>query len=288
MRIWSETMSDWLVDYYALTTVVLVAALVVMGRLRQPVRRLSVARSAFVGLAMLAVLAALPGWPRASWRGQPGPAQPDRPAIAAASGQDSGITTDTQLGIRPEPRDAMPTGPPLPVGHEQSIRSGDESIRSAIGISVRIPAVEWISNRLDLVGRAFVAGGALLLVWLGIGLWQTAVIRRQSWRAPTGRETCWQTSSATAGLCRTCSSPAGWPSPSRSACCGRPSFSPSGSSTTSRDAGSRPRWRNECAHFRNRDLWWIVVSGLLMPVLFAHPVYWWLRRRAREDSSTNY
>ena len=111
MRPWSETMSDWLVDYYALTTVVLVAAVVVMGRLRQPVRRLSVARSAVVGLAMLAILAALPGWPRACWRGRPGRTQPDRPTVAAASGQDSGIATPAQLGARPEPRDAMPTGP---------------------------------------------------------------------------------------------------------------------------------------------------------------------------------
>jgi protocatechuate 3,4-dioxygenase beta subunit len=40
---------------------------------------------------------------------------------------------------------------------------------------------------------------------------------------------------------------------------------------------------HEWAHFRNRDLWWIALSGLLMPLLFAHPVYWWLRRRTRED-----
>ena len=97
-------------DYYALTTVVLVGAVVVMGRLRQPVRRLSVARSAVVGLAMLAVLAALPGWPRACWRGRPGRTEPDRPTVAAESRQDSRITAPAQLGTRPEPRDAMPKG----------------------------------------------------------------------------------------------------------------------------------------------------------------------------------
>ena len=70
MRHWSETLSDWLVDYYALATVVLVAAVVVMGRLRQPVRRLFVARSAALGLAILAVVAALPGWPRACLLGR--------------------------------------------------------------------------------------------------------------------------------------------------------------------------------------------------------------------------
>ncbi len=116
MRPWSGTMSDWLVDYYALATVVMAAAAVVMGRLRQPARRLSVARSAVVGLVMLAVLAALPGWPRAGWRSRPGRTQPDRPTVAAASGPDSGITSPAQLGTRPGPLDAMPTAPFLPAG----------------------------------------------------------------------------------------------------------------------------------------------------------------------------
>ncbi len=184
MRPWSETMSDWLVDYYALTTLVLIGAFVVMGRLRQPVRRLSVARSAVVGLAMLAILAALPGWPRACWRGRPGGTQPDRPTFAATSGQDSAITTPAQLGTRPEPPDAMPPGPPMPAGREDSIQAGRAATQPSVGRSFRMPTVEWTSDWLDLVGRAFVACGALVLAWLGIGLWQTAVIRRQSRPAP--------------------------------------------------------------------------------------------------------
>ena len=52
---------------------------------------------------------------------------------------------------------------------------------------------------------------------------------------------------------------------------------------------NEPRRRLEAAlahewvHCRNRDLWWIALSGLLMLLLFAHPVYWWLRRRSRDD-----
>ena len=40
---------------------------------------------------------------------------------------------------------------------------------------------------------------------------------------------------------------------------------------------------HELAHIRNRDLWLIALSRLLMPILFAHPAYWWLRRRIRDD-----
>ena len=111
MRHWSETMSDWLVDYYALATVVLVAAVVVMGRLRQPVRRLFVARSAAVGLAMLAVLAALPGWPRASWRARPGRTHARSSDRRRGVGAGFRITTPAQLGTWSGPREAMPTGP---------------------------------------------------------------------------------------------------------------------------------------------------------------------------------
>lgn len=40
---------------------------------------------------------------------------------------------------------------------------------------------------------------------------------------------------------------------------------------------------HEWAHIRNRDLWLIAASRLLLPVLYAHPAYWWLRRRIRDD-----
>ena len=283
MRTWSETMSDWLVDYYVLTTVVLVATVVVMGRLRQPARRLSVARSALVGLAMLAVLAALPSWPRACWRGQPGRTQPDPQAVAVASAQDSGIATGTQLGIRPEPRNAMPTGPSVPAGREDSIRAGGASTQPPVGISVRTPTVEWMSNWLDLVGRAFVAGGALVLAWLGIGLWQTAVIRCQSYSAPQ-----WSREVLANVVGNGVTAPdllvSDWLAQPVAVGVLRPAII-----LPERFVVDEPRSRFEAAlahewgHFRNRDLWWIIVSGLLMPVLFAHPAYWWLRRRTRED-----
>ena len=67
MRSWSEVMCYWLADYYVTATVVLLAAIAAMGVLKQPARRLTVAWSALGGLAALAVLAAVPNWPRAGW-----------------------------------------------------------------------------------------------------------------------------------------------------------------------------------------------------------------------------
>jgi protocatechuate 3,4-dioxygenase beta subunit len=276
-------MSDWLVDYYALTTVVLVAAVVVIGRLRQPARRLTIARSAVVALAMLAVLAALPGWPRASWRSRPGQTPSDRPTVAEASGPDSRITTPAQLGARPGPPDATPTGPSLPAEREESIRAGGASAQPPVGPSVRIPAVEWTSDWPDLAGRAFVAGGALALAWLGIGLWQTTVLRRRSRPAPR-----WSRDVLASIVGDGRSAPDLLVSDRLAQPVAVGVLSPA-IVVPERFVEDEPRCRLEAAlahewvHLRNRDLWWIALSGLLMPVLFAHPVYWWLRRRTRED-----
>ena len=283
MRPWSATMSDWLVDYYALATVVLVAAAVVMVRQRQPARRLAIARSAVVGLATLAVLAAVPGWPRASWRSQRGRTQPDRPTVAAGSGSDSGITKPAQLGIRPGPPDAMPTGPSLPAEREESIRAGGASAQLGVGPSVRIPTAESTADWSDFAGRAFVAGSVLVLAWLGVGLWQTTVLRRQSRPAPQ-----WSRDVLADIVGDGPAEPDLLVSDrlAQPVAVGhlRPAII-----LPERFVDDEPRCRleaalaHEWAHFRNRDLWWIAVSGLLMPVLFAHPVYWWLRRRTRED-----
>ena len=40
---------------------------------------------------------------------------------------------------------------------------------------------------------------------------------------------------------------------------------------------------NEWAHIRNGDLWLLAAARLMLPLLFAHPLYAWLRRRIRDD-----
>ena len=61
----------WLTDVYLLSTVLLLAGITVMHRLKQPARRIVVARSIAAGLASLGIIATAQGWPRIAafeWR----------------------------------------------------------------------------------------------------------------------------------------------------------------------------------------------------------------------------
>jgi hypothetical protein len=40
---------------------------------------------------------------------------------------------------------------------------------------------------------------------------------------------------------------------------------------------------HECAHLAHRDLWLLALGRCLLPILFAHPLFWWLRRAIRVD-----
>jgi hypothetical protein len=283
MRPWSETVCDWLLDDYALTTVVLVAAVTAMVWLRQPARRMLVARSSVVGLAMLAILAALPGWPRASWHIRPARIQPAHPPEVATSQQDSGITTPLQLAAPIQPLRESLRGEPEPSARGENERAESATGQPAGSDSVRGSAVLPVSDWRAKAGSAFLAGGGFMLAWLGIGFWQTRAIRRRSRPAPQ-----W----AQDALARIVGGSRHAPELLVSHGLSQPVAVGLLCPTIilpDRFVDDEPRCRleaalaHEWAHIRNRDLWWIALSRILMPVLFAHPVYWWLRKRTRDD-----
>ena len=118
-----------------------------------------------------------------------------------------------------------------------------------------------------------------MLAWLGIGSWQTAAIWRRSRPAPR---------SSREALARIVGDGQAPPDLLLSGRLGQPVAVGLLRPTIilpDRFAEDEPGRRleaalaHEWAHIRNRDLWWIALSRILMPVLFAHPVYWWLRRR---------
>ena len=63
-----DGLGSWLGDIYLLSTFLLVLAAFFVAFLKQPARRMSAARATLAGLALVAVLSALPRWPRLAWR----------------------------------------------------------------------------------------------------------------------------------------------------------------------------------------------------------------------------
>jgi hypothetical protein len=284
MRPWTEALYGWLADYYALTTVVLVAGVAAIGWLKQPARRLLVGRSCVVGLVMLAILPALPGWPRVRLSVRPADTQPARPPVVADLIPDSGTATPFPLAARINARRATPAGQTPPsrrheTGHENGATGKPAAGATAAAELAVDPTPDWRA----LAGRAFLAGGTLMLAWLGIGYWQTTVIRRRSRPAP-------QWSRGT--LARIVGDGQAAPDLLVSDGLGQPVAVGLLRPTiilADRFVEDEPRSRleaalaHEWAHIRNRDLWWIALTRILMPILFAHPGYWWLRRRVRDD-----
>ena len=70
-----------LTDLYLLSTVLLLAGMTVVYRLKQPARRIAVARSIPVGLFSLAIIAIVPGWPRIAAFRWPGSAPIFEPQV---------------------------------------------------------------------------------------------------------------------------------------------------------------------------------------------------------------
>ncbi len=67
MNAWLDPFVNWLADLYLLSSCLLLVGLISLRQLKQPAARMAVARSIAVGLAILALVAATPRWPRTGW-----------------------------------------------------------------------------------------------------------------------------------------------------------------------------------------------------------------------------
>jgi beta-lactamase regulating signal transducer with metallopeptidase domain len=275
----SEAIGYWLVDFYALATVVFLATLAIFRAMKQPARRLSAAWSVLGGLAALAVLTAMPIWPRVSW-----PRLPVRPA-AVRSATGPGTASSTQpagpIGTealqlasqRPAQRDSID-----PRSQDLAARNGAATHSQSESSPIRVTL-----DRPVLLGWAFSSGAIVMLFWLAVGHCQTAILRRRSVRAPYWTRDF---------LAKVVGDGSSLPDLRLSdrlvqpVAVGlyRPSIIlPSHLTEQSPERRLDAALAHEWAHIRNRDLWLIALSRLLMPILFAHPAYWWLRARIRDD-----
>ncbi|OJW26733.1 MAG: hypothetical protein BGO49_18330 [Planctomycetales bacterium 71-10] len=253
----TESLSRWLVDAYALSTLVLLASAAATAAIRQPARRLAVAGATLGGLVALLAALALPGWPRSSLRARPVTPDP-RPAMNFAP-----IATSPPPVVAPPADLALPIAPsPAPP-------------------TIPVPPPAAPPDLGAIAVRAFLGGSTLALGWLALGAWRLALLRRGSRRAPARAE------EVLARLAGDSTPPALLVSDAlrQPAAVGvaRPAILlPSrflGEPADRLEAALAHEW----AHVRDGDLRRLALSRLLLPALFAHPLYWLLRARIRAD-----
>jgi beta-lactamase regulating signal transducer with metallopeptidase domain len=257
---------SWLVDYYLLATIVLAAAMAAVAFLRQPVHRISVAWGAMIALVALAVILALPGWPK----------------VQLVRGDSAG--GESQAGVA-SPQAGWPWNEVLP-RDQVTPGAGRLGLPSAAAAPVagELSPTTW--TWLDTARWAthvFLAGSIIAGVWLVLGALEAARLCRLAWPAPARLRDVlrtvvggghalpqlmlsWRVGNAVAmGVVRpTILWPANVAEPGDT-------------------GGLRAVLAHEWAHIRNRDLWLLAVVRGLLVLLYPHPLYWGLRRIVRRD-----
>jgi hypothetical protein len=238
---WTSPFVLWLADVYVMSSLLLVLAIAAFAVLRQPARRMTVARAAALGLAVLAISSAIPGWPRQSWKSS---GRPENEIAATRTPEFSTPIAGSPAVMpgRPQPL-AEAVSPPAP-GPVQTVSLPENADRGREGAEPLLPIVEAPPaerpNWTALLLAGYVAGSLAAAAWLLVGAMQAALLCRRSREAPESLE----------ALLRECLSKG--------------------------DRTPRLRLSSRIAHP-------VAIGRLLLPIFFAHPFYWWLRRRIRLD-----
>ncbi|MHC4399716.1 MAG: M56 family metallopeptidase [Planctomycetota bacterium] len=255
----------WLADYYFAATLMLLVTLVAWRWARQPAHRIAVAWFMILELIVLAVVCALPSWPRTLLI-----ATPFQPAAAESP----------RLG---EPDlVAEPAIPSASVVREDPVSSASLEPEVSESVAEPIPPeshLDWIG----MIAVAYLAGAALVALWLCWGVGAATWLRKRARPAADPLQS--ELSQAVGGNGR----------PPRllvsshvasAVALGvlRPTIVLPAALAESGPAHTlRAVLLHEWAHVRNRDLWVLALGRCLLAVLFAHPLFWWLRRAIRSD-----
>jgi Zn-dependent protease with chaperone function/protocatechuate 3,4-dioxygenase beta subunit len=274
----AASLAGWLADFYLLATLLLLLAFVGWRSIRQPVHRLTVAWAVMIELALLAAICASPAWPRLALTA----AAPEQTA------SDLSLPATSRLSeVPPRPQavaaDMRYGGPLMKTQETGGHREAKAPASPEPPVSFK-PRLAWTLPSLRmLIAGAFLTGLALEGLWLALGA-------AGAWRL------CWQSVAAPASLRRELAGIVRGSDPlprvllspriGNAVALGvlRPTILlPATLAQEGPPQAVRAVLAHEWAHIRNRDLWLLALGRCLLTLLFAHPLYWWLRRRIRDD-----
>jgi tetratricopeptide (TPR) repeat protein len=256
---------NWLADYYLAATLVLSLTFLGWRWMRQPAQRIAAAWTVMLELLVLAVVCALPFWPKISFFAARSP----RPVAKLPA------APNREIAVRPPIRLERLIGetPVLAVPLKRGISKSPEA---------PVPLkIEW--TWMELLSAGYLTCAASVGLWLCWGAAAAALVCKRARSAPAPlRERLSEIvrgnrraprllvsshigSAVALGVLR--------PTivlPARLAANGPPSTLGLVLS-------------HEYAHIRHCDLLLLALGRCLLVVFFAHPLFWWLRRAIRVD-----
>ncbi len=280
MTPWIEAIALWLADFYLAATILFVLAGAALCLIKQPARRMAVAWGTLVSLVVAAVLCQSASRPRIDPRELF--ARAERPVVQVeAAERPAPELPVSEIPFAPErPAPEQQVDPPHQADPERPV-----DVVAQPAVAVESPSRAGVDTR-TIVGDGvllFLTGTVLLATRLALGAWQASRLIRNSLAAPSALvdelraivgggvrlprlriNARLVTPVATGALRPTIVLPQRFVE-----------NSPSGE--------LRAVQGHEWAHIRNGDLWLLALDRCLFPLLWAHPAYWWLRRRIRQD-----
>jgi beta-lactamase regulating signal transducer with metallopeptidase domain/protocatechuate 3,4-dioxygenase beta subunit len=301
MSDWSESLARWIVDVYAAATILLLAAAAAAAFLRQPARRLAVAWAGVAALGGLAVLAAVPGWPRlhwlpatpiaqTAWTGEvtlaPGDSAAAREGAAEASEENLAIDVVSveRAWLELRGRAASVSDGAGPTSSELTAELRLEKPEpAAFSLAWRVAPTAGLLGWQEWVVVVFAAGGTLAFAWLLVGAARAVWLCRHSREAPAALRKL---------LAKVVGRTSQQPRLGLNDALGQPValgavypaiLLPGQLAEQIAPPQVEAVLAHEWAHIRSGHLWLLAVTRLLLVVFFAHPLYWWLRHRIRQD-----
>jgi beta-lactamase regulating signal transducer with metallopeptidase domain len=277
-----ESLGLWLADFYLAATILLSIAAILFTVIRQPAPRMAVGWGSLLGLLIASVLCLSPSRPRFDLRPFfTHPATPVAETEPATPPIASPPVVET-AARRPDEAQELAFDrlepPQLPV--EQSARMDAPTTEP---VSSEPPAVAWGQRIAALAVGLFLAGLVAMASWLAVGVVRAWRLVQRSAPAPDG---CCDELRKIAGpaarlprlrMHRRLVMPVATGTL-------RPAILlPEGFAETGSRNALLAVLAHEWAHIRNGDLWLLAVDRLILSLLWAHPLYWWTRRRIRTN-----
>jgi beta-lactamase regulating signal transducer with metallopeptidase domain len=265
---WLSLVGLWLTDFAWLATALLAAALLLRPLLREPGSRVLLTWGAWLVLGLAAVLTMLPGWPRWNIGQLMTTAEHEPPAKA--------LTANELVWLEPI---RLADSPAADAELIASIPQNTALVAAALEMPLmdsRWTGLEWFA-----VGWLVVT--ALASAWICVGLWQVRRLVRRAEPAPkwidNEHRQIREEQAATIDVFIS-----GRLSSAVAMGALRPRILlPREAAVETNVKGIRAALAHEGAHIRHGDLWLLAMERVLVPLLAAHPLFWWLRQSTRLD-----